>query len=169
MTAVESLTALKQFVEEEIASTFLLQKEGSPMDNPEYVNPYVALFTLPHKNFVPVNFQVPHILIGMSQGIDGAEDHPLSIQMQFAIYGGNIIFPETANLPDSSGYIDLLNVIERTKEKLVQAAVIKKCGVVNKPFLYGVYTEQITYPYWYGYLTFDLQIESTIRQYKEFL
>lgn len=169
MTAVEALTALKEFIEEEVASTILLQKEGHATADPEYVHPYVALLTLPHKNFMPVNFQVPYILIGLANGTDSANEHPLSIQIQFATFGGDIMFKETANVPDSSGYIDLLNLIERTKEKLIQAAVIKECGVVNKPMLYGIYSEQITYPYWYGYMTFDLQITTTMRQMKEFL
>lgn len=169
MTAVEALKALKTFIEDEVASTFLLQKEGYVQDKPEYVNPYVALITLPHKNFTPVNFQVPHILIGFTNGTDGADDHQLNIQMQFATYGGDIMFKETANIPDSSGYLDLLNLMERTKEKLIQATIINDCGVVSKPIMYGIYNEQITYPYWYGYMTFDLQIQNTLRQMKEFL
>ena len=169
MTAVESLQALKKFLEENVASTIFLQKEGTPSDKPEYVNPYVSLITLPHKNFMPVNFQVPYILVGITQGTDGADEHPLNVQIQFATYGGDIAFEATANIPDSSGYIDLLNLIEKTKHELVQAAVINECGVVDKPILYGVYTDQVTYPYWYGYMTFDLQIATTMRQMKEFL
>lgn len=169
MTAVEALNALKAFVEKNVASKILLQKEGLATAKPEYVHPYVSLIALPHKNFMPVNFQVPYILIGLQTGTDAADEHPLSIQIQFATFGGDIRFKETANIPDSSGYIDLLNLIELTKEQLIQAAVINKCGVVNKPILYGVYNEQITYPYWYGYMTFDLQIQTTLRQMKEFL
>lgn len=169
MTAVEALNALKEFVEDEVASTILLQKEGFATAKPERVNPYVSLIAMPHKNFTPVNFQVPHILIGFATGTDGANEHSINIQMQFATFGGDIQFKETANIPDSSGYIDLLNLIERTKKKLIQAAIIKKCGVVNKPMMYGIYNEQITYPYWYGYLTFELQIQNTQRQMKEFL
>lgn len=169
MTAVESLKALQNFIEYEVASTLFLQKEGEYDESPEYVNPYVSLITLPHKNFRPVNFQVPHILIGLTSGTDGADEHPLSVQIQFATYGGDFQFQENANIPDSSGYIDLLNMIETTKSKLNQAAVINGCGVVNKPFIYGVYTEEITYPYWYGYLTFELQIQKTLRQMTDFL
>lgn len=169
MTVVEALQALKKFIEQEVASKILLQKESDAMSEPEYVHPYVELITLPHKNFTPVNFQVPYILIGLANGTDGAEEHPLNIQIQFATYGGNIVFKETANIPDSSGYINLLNLIELTKQKLVQEAVINECGVVNKPIMYGIYSEEITYPYWYGYLTFDLQITKTLRQMEEIL
>ena len=169
MTVVEALKALKEFIEEKVASKFLLQKEGDYTNEPEYVNPYVELIALPHKNFSPVNFQVPHILIGFATGTDGTDEHQVNIQMQFATCGGNAMFKETANIPDSSGYIDLLNLIERTKKELVQEAVINGCCVVNKPMMYGIYNEQITYPYWYGYLTFDVQLPITQRQMKEFL
>ena len=89
MTAVESLQALKKFVEEEVASGILLRKEAPSTEEPEFVNPYVALISLPHKNFMPVNFQVPHILIGLVTGKDDTEEHPLSIRMQFATFGGH--------------------------------------------------------------------------------
>lgn len=169
MTAVECLQKLKTFVEREVAASILLRKEGLATEKPEYVNPYVALISLPHKNFMPVNFQVPYILIGLANGSDAADEHSLNIRMQFATFGGSILFKETANIPDSSGYIDLLNLMERTKEKLVNAAVIEGGGVINKPVNYGIYDEQVTYPYWYGHMTFDLQIPVTERQMKEFL
>ena len=114
MTAVDALNALKKFLEEEVASKILLQKEGMIEGKPEFVNPYVSIITLPHKNFMPVNFQVPNILIGLSGGTDDANEHPVSIRIQFATFGGNVMFKETANIPDSSGYIDLLNLSEKT-------------------------------------------------------
>lgn len=159
MTAVQALKELKKFIEKEVASKIRLQKEAPTTEKPEYVNPFVALMTLPHKNFMPVNFQVPHIIIGLTSGSDDTDEHKISIQMQFATFGGDTKFGEFPSIPDSSGYIDLLNLLEMTKAKLVKSTVIEKCGVVDKPILYGVYNEQITYPYWYGYMTFDLQIQ----------
>lgn len=169
MTAVEALKGLQKFVDKEVASSIKLRKEGLTTEEPEYVNPYVALISLPHKNFMPVNFQVPHILIGLTTGNEAANNHSLSVRMQFATFGGEAHFKETANIPDSSGYIDLLNLIERTKEKLVNAAVIEDVGLIEKSITYGIYDEQLTYPYWYGYMTLDVQIPMTQRQMKEFL
>lgn len=169
MTALDCLKKLQAFIETEVASTVLLRKEGSSLEKPEFVNPYVALMTLPHRNFMPVNFQVPNILIGIVQGTDAAEENALTIRMQFATFSGDIRFEETANIPDSGGYVDLLNLIERTKEKLVNAAVINGGGVVEKPFTFGIYDEQVTYPYQYGYMTFKLQIPISTRQMNEFL
>lgn len=169
MTAVESLKGLKRFIEENVANTIKLRMEAASTGEPEYVHPHVGLISLPHKNFMPVNFQVPYILIGLAQDTDADDEHALSIRMQFATYGGNYLFKETANIPDESGYIDLLNLIERTKEKLINAGVIADSGAINKPITSGIYDEQLTYPYWYGYMTFTLQIPIVNRQMKEFL
>lgn len=170
MTAVDALKGLKTFVEREVASTFQLRKEGLSTEPVELVNPYVSLISLPHKNFMQVNFQVPHILIGLADGTwDNSDEHSLNIRMQFATFGGENTFKEDANIPDSEGYIDLLNLIERTKERLISAAVIEGCGTINKPISYGIYNEQLTYPYWYGYMTFGMQLPINQRPLNEFL
>lgn len=167
LTAAGALKALKTFIQREIANKMTFQKEGS--DPPEYVHPYVGIMSLPHKNFMPVNFQVPYILIGFTNGEDNVNENAMSIRIQCAIYGGDIKFEKTANIPDETGYIELINLMERIKNRLVQEAVINKSVVVNKPIQYGVYDEQITYPYWYGYLTFEGQIAVSDRQMVEFL
>lgn len=165
MTAYESLIALKKELEE-VAGGILLQREKS--NPPEYVNPYVTIISLPHKNFMPVNFQVPHILIGLSDANENDEENRLSIRIQCATYGGDVNFQYDNIIPDEKGYLDLINLIERIKIRLTDKAVIEKAGMIEKSYQYGVYNEEITYPYWYGYLQFDLQIPITNRQMTEF-
>lgn len=156
MTALDALKSLKIFIETEIAKHIELQKELS--NPPEYVNPYVSIITLPHKNFMPVNFQVPHILIGLENGTDNTNENTLQIRVACATYGGNQSFQEQNNIPDEQGYIDLLTLLERIKEKLISEAIIEGDCVVERPVTYGIYDEQLTYPYWYGYLQFAVQI-----------
>lgn len=159
------LEALKEFIENNVASKVQLLKENS---TDEYVNPYVGLVTLPHKNFMPVNFQVPHINIGLVTGKnDVSKEHTLNIRLQVATYGGNIQFQEDANLPDEKGYIDLLNLQERLMHELMQAAVIGNC-VIDTDFDYGIYAEEITYPYCYGYIQFSMTIPNMNRQPLEY-
>ena len=169
MTAVMSLKALQKYLQTEVADKILLRKESLTTEEPEYVHPYVALMSLPHKNFMPVNFQVPYILLGLANGTDAAEEHVLNIRLQFATFGGNVNFNESANIPDPSGYIDLLNLMEKTKWALINATVIPDSGVVDKPISYGIYDELVTYPYQYGWMTFDMQIPVTQRQMIEYL
>lgn len=156
MTALDALRSIKSFIEREVASKIELQKELS--DPPEYVNPYVSIITLPHKNFMPVNFQVPHILIGVENGTDDTEEHILRVRISCATYGGDVDFQEQNNIPDEKGYIDLLTLLERIKLKLIDATIIEESCVVERPVTYGIYDEQLTYPYWYGYLQFEVQI-----------
>lgn len=156
MTALEALRSLKTFIENEVASGIALQKELS--NPPEYVNPYVSIITLPHKNFMPVNFQVPHILIGVENGTDDTDEHILRVRIACATYGGDVGFQEQNNIPDEKGYFDLLTLLERIKAKLINATIIEDDCVVERPVTYGIYDEQLTYPYWYGYLQFGVQI-----------
>ena len=150
MTISDTLEAIKKFIEDEIASKMEFQKEHS--DPIEQVHPFVAKITLPHKNFMPVDFQVPFILVGMAQGEDNADESLLSIRILCATYGGQVI----DGIPDESGYEDLLRMIETIKAKLIETAVINGAGTVNRPITYGIYDSEIVYPYWYGYLQFDL-------------
>lgn len=156
MTALDALKSLKKFLEKEVAPYIELQKELS--DPIEYVNPYVSIITLPHKNFMPVNFQVPHILIGLVSGNEDTGEHGLQVRISCATYGGDVQFQEKNNIPDEKGYMDLLVLLERIKHKLIDKAIIEGDCVVDKPITYGIYDEQLTYPYWYGYLQFTVQI-----------
>lgn len=167
MSVVLCLKDLKDFIEQSVAKNVKLLKENS---NPEeYVNPYVALATMPHKNFMPVNFQVPHILIGIADGHDNVSvENKINIRIQCAVYGGDIQFQYDANLPDEKGYIALLSLEEKIIHELTQKAVIGNC-VIDTEFDYGIYNEEITYPYWYGYVQFAIQIPTVNRQMIEFI
>lgn len=163
ITAVYALKGLKKFIEKKVASKMKLPKERA---NPvEYVNPYVSIITLPHKNFMPVNFQVPHILIGLTEGSETSTEGKLSIRIACATYTGDIQFEDEANIPDDTGYIDLLNMLERIKLELVHAGVVEGVCRVDTDMSYGIYDEQLTYPYWYGYLSFDIDIPAVERQF----
>ena len=155
MTIIDTLNKIKKFIEDEVASDMKFQKEGS---NPiELVNPYVGVMSLPHKNFMPVDFQVPFIIVGLANGTDDRDENKLLIRISCATYGGEI----TDGIPNTTGYVDLLNLIERIKLKLIEHSVINGAGTVHKPFNYGIYNEQLVYPYWYGYLEFEIQIPFT--------
>lgn len=154
MTIIDTLKAIQKFLEDDVASDMKFQKEGNPE---EYVNPYVGIMSLPHKNFMPVDFQVPYIIVGLANGIDDTDESTLTIRITCATYGGEIV----DGIPDTTGYIDLLNLIDRIKLKLIERSVINGAGTVHKSINFGVYNEQLTYPYWYGYLEFDIQTPVT--------
>lgn len=165
MTALECLKALKEFIKKNVADEMMLLKENT---EDEYVHPNVSLMTLPHKNFVPVDFTVPYILIGLDVGVDDGDENQINIRVLCATYSSGFYDGET-KLPDETGYIDLLNLLEKTKLELVENAVIDGMGSLSKPVNYGIYSEQITYPYSYGYLNFPVQLPINEYPMKEFL
>ncbi len=154
MTALKALVELKKFIELEVASGIKLQKEESN----EFVNPVVELVYLPHKNFSPQNFQVPYIYISLDSGADDTEGNSVSVRLTCATYGGG--FYEDTTIPDAKGYIDLINLIELCKNKLIENYVIGGKLTLDMPIKYGMYDTEITWPYWYGYLSFSIDIPS---------
>ncbi len=157
MVALDFLEGLKAFLKTEVASKIQFQKEESePL---EYVNPYVEICYLPHKNFMPLDFQVPLLLVTIDEGSDGANEHELNVRLILATYGGGVY--EDTKIPDAKGYIDLINFIEFTRQALINHSVINGLGTIQRPINYGMYDTELIYPYWYGYITFTASIPAT--------
>ncbi len=157
MVALDFLKSLKVFLESEVADKIKLQKENS--EPAEYVNPYVEICFLPHKNFSPYDFQVPLILIALDDGSDDANEHSLSVRLMLATFGGGF-YPDT-KIPDAKGYVDLINLIELTRQALINRSIINGAGLIERPVGYGMYDTELIYPYWYGYITFTVSIPAT--------
>lgn len=158
MVTLDFLNALKAFLQAEVASKITLQQEDTD-DSPVYVNPYVEICYLPHKNFSPYDFQVPLILISLDDGEDAPNDHIINIRLTLATYGGG--FYSDTKIPDAKGYIDLLNLSEFIRQALIKTSVIGGCGTVQRPINYGMYDTELIYPYWYGYVSFSVSIPAT--------
>lgn len=157
MVALDFLKELKQFLTEDVANKIELQKEDT--EPAEYVHPYVEICYLPHKNFSPYDFQVPLILIAIDDATDGANDHQLNIRLTLATYGGG--FYQDTKIPDAKGYIDLINLIEFTRQALITKSIIGGTGRIERPVSYGMYDTELIYPYWYGYISFTASIQAT--------
>lgn len=169
MTPIVILEAIKKFLTENVADKILLQKEQvdeyDPSDPIEYVNPYVEIMRLPHKNYTPNDFTIPMILVSFEDGEDGADEAYMNIKLTFATYGGGVY--EDSKLPDNKGYVDLLNIIELAKSKLLSAGAIGGKTIIQKPLKYGCYDgDESTWPYWYGYMTFGAKMPVTTINYE---
>lgn len=175
MTLVYLLKQLKELIKNDVASKHKFQKEDinefdeftgeyKPKE-PEYVNPLVAIITLPHKNFMPqnINYQVPFIVAGMREENDDSDENTVSIQITFGLYGGGYYTDEPGMeyLPDEKTNIDLLNLIEFTKQALVKSSVINGAGTIEQPFKSGIYDTEYTYGYAYGYLSFNVRMPNS--------
>lgn len=172
MTPYDVLKKMQKFTVDNIAAFILLQKEidltGDVLDNTEheteYVNPYVDIGTIPHKNFQPLAFKSPMIL----WTIDAVDDdgtyesgRVLNLRAYVSTYGGDIykhVDGVQTNIPDNKAYLDMLNLLELMYQKI--SSKMNVDGVaINKPVSYGIY-DGAFYPYCYGYFTIQAEIPS---------
>lgn len=158
MTDNMILEALKSFLEQKVASKFKLQASKEDFNEYKLVNPAVFECFIPPNNFLPPELvsAVPCILVGMEEGRDDGTEASINIRITFAVYcpGGYDAVQKLT--PNFQGYRDVLNLITKTKMELAKAAVIDK-ATIKQPFKWGMYQEQ-PYPYWYGWLTFSVDI-----------
>lgn len=156
MTALDLLKELKNYIESNVCASLEFQEENSE----EYVHPKCYIAQLPNANFNLEGFSIPCVTVGLETGDDDANDHTIKVRLIFATYGGGYHLDDMENktdIPDGNGYIDLINFIEITKQALLANITINGKGTINKPFNYGIY-DDMPYPYWYGYLRFDVNI-----------
>lgn len=157
MTLLDALKDVKTFVEGQVEQLNIrLQEEGGD----EYVEPYVEICFFPHKNFTPGGFQSPGILISADNATDDAREHTATIRLLCSTYGGGFYEDEggfQTDIPDGSGYLDLINLMERLEIALAAEAAVGRC-TVRKPIELGVYDTEPSWPYWYGYLQFSIDL-----------
>lgn len=160
MTLLDALKDVKTFVGDQIdRQKILLQSETGK----EYVKPYVEICFFPHKNFTPGGFQSPGILISADNATDGAQDHTATVRLLCSTFGGG--YYEDADgvqtdIPDASGYLDLINLMERLEIALAAEAVVGRC-TVRKPIELGIYDTEPAWPYWYGFLQFEIDLPAS--------
>ena len=63
-------------------------------------------------------------------------------------------------IPDASGYKDLLSMMERLKTSLITQWALGR-GNLRRPLEMGMYYSELSWPYWYGYLRLSLDIPVT--------
>ena len=157
MTTQDALDDLQGFLEKAVQELHMTYQQEET-DPPLYVTPYVAQCYLPHKNFSPVDFQTPGILIALDTADDTGREHTVDVRLVCTAYGGGTY--QGTQIPDASGYKDLLSMMERLKTALVTQQAIGRGGL-RKPITMGMYDSEMAWPYWYGYLKFSLDIPVT--------
>lgn len=170
MTPKDVLEKVTEYTKEHIAPLLLMRKEPKPTgdvmdmteDIPEYVNPAVTYGTMPHKNFQPLDFQVPLILWTFDEVDDNGETfegRTVNLRAYVGAYSGEIYETHDGTetkLPDNKAFVDLINALEKMYIELCRKHVINGVGL-KKPINYGVY-DGAYYPYAYGWLTVTAEI-----------
>ena len=155
MTALDALKDIQSFLRETI------REEGIQLfreESEELVAPYVELCYLPHHNFAPAAFQCPGVLVAMDQLTDEADQSLVEVRLVCCTYGGGF-YPDS-QIPDAQGYRDLITLMERLKIALAAQNTLGQCSL-RRPITTGIYDGELCWPYWYGYLTFSVDIPTS--------
>lgn len=157
MTDTTILTALQAFLQQYVAPRIQLQKPSEDASAYELVHPAVHIGWIPPKNFLPegMESEIPCMVVGMDDGQDSGEEASLRIRISFVVYNPGTYDMDGKLTPNFQGYQDLLNLITLARQELSRNMVIEGVTSLQKPFKWGMYTEEQPYPYWYGWLTFE--------------
>lgn len=157
MTPLDALKDLKKYIEESLTNAnYTLQKEEST----DLVVPYVEICYLPHKNFTPTGFQTPGVIICFDETRDTGKERTMGVRILCSTYGGG--FYDGTTIPDAKGYEDLLNLMEWLQTALVTKWTIGRASLI-RPIESGMYDTELSWPYWYGYVAFDVSL--TVLEY----
>ena len=166
MTPLEALKRITKFTEKKIAPLLFLRKEERSVDimsteaiEAEYVNPAVGYGSIPHKNFQPLDFQIPCIIWDFDDMADDKDERngrTVSLRAYVGTYSSEV-YDDDTKLPDHKAFEDLLNTLETMYIELTRKHVINGVGIKDS-INYGKYDDNY-YPYAYGWLTLTAEIE----------
>lgn len=160
MSTATVLDKLKKFLQEKVSPTIELQKaDDKNIENYELVKPAVHVGWVPPKGYLPESMEsaIPCLVVGMDEGSDDGQSSDIKFRISAAVFSPGLHQPvddEIKYTPDFHGYIDLLNLIDRTKAELIKYQIIEGSFTLQGPVKWGMYQEQ-PYPYWYGWITFS--------------
>ncbi|WP_069997755.1 hypothetical protein [Cellulosilyticum sp. I15G10I2] len=166
MSSAGILDLLKEYLEENVANKIKLQlADDNNIANYKLVNPNVFVGWIPPKGYLPTDVEqhIPCIVVGLDDGSDNSDYTTFSIRLSFAIFSPGDHTPnESGNIkyiPSFNGYRDLLNFIDLTKAALISDTIIKSKMKLQDNVKWKMYEEQ-PYPYWYGYMTFEVSTKA---------
>ncbi len=142
-----------------------LNKQG--IEKPCLVIPAVTTGNLPHANFSLYGaenefFQAPYIMIGFDENASDYENSSTQLLIQTCCYPSEsyVNNPQDPkhdlDIPDNKAYEDVINLLEWLKDRLLSVGGVGGT-TIEKPVKLGSYnTKELTYPYSFGYLSFQI-------------
>lgn len=160
MTEGSTLKVLQEFIKTNTSDMKLEKKRKK--DESELVPPAVFIAWMPPKNHLSDGYDIPGVLVGMDDGEDDGEEATVNIRITFIVYDPG----EPVNnvyTPDMKGYTDLLHLMTKVRLAISQERFIKGIEVYiskENPIKWGMYTEENTWPYFFGWMSFTCRISS---------
>lgn len=162
MSTVTALNTLRDFLAQTVSPTIKLQKaDDKNVHNYSLVEPSVHVGWLPPKGYLPEDQEsgAPCLIVGMDGGTHDTTDSDINIRITVAVFNPGEHKQDDSAIaytPNFLGYIDLLNLMDRTVAEVTKARIIGSKLSVQDPIKWGMYEEQ-PYPYWYGWITFSVR------------
>lgn len=172
MSSVSFLEKMKDFLKEKVSETIQLQV---PNDDDIYsyklAHPNVYVGWVPPVGMVPegIETQFPCLIVGLDDAESDRESKNYSIRISAAVYSPGLhkfVDGQLTYTPDFNGYIDLLNLIDRTVNTLRNEGAVTFELAEN--ISWGIYKQDPPYPYWYGYINLKAT-EKVANIYNKFL
>lgn len=170
------LERIKEFIETKIKEkNFMMCREpveGEDASNLELVHPRVKIGNLPHSNFSLYGaderfFQAPYFLVGFETSSHDYTEEFITILIQVCAYPSETYEHEEGELafPDISGMLDVVTALETVRDWIIEDAKFP----ANRPFQIGSYaSKELTYPYAFGYLSFELETKVGVKHQPKF-
>lgn len=177
ITDIEVLDALVEFIKNNVSKNIKLKKP--PSDNKvidseyELVNPAVFKGWVPPKNYnEEYGYDVPAIIAMLDEGTDDNEESDMSVRLKIVTYDPGKVKEDKTLSPNTEGYIDLLNVIQKIRREISLNPIIENKFSVKLPIKRSMDEEQ-SYPYWSADMSFSVSIApfefNTEEAYKKYL
>ncbi len=149
-------------------------EEGEQGEELKDIYPSVVICGLPHVNFSMTGFpeeyfQAPYAMISVSDCEFDYEDISIPILIQVCCY--TVLpymvngVPDEQRIPDNLGTLDVLNFLEKIMAWLEEDIPVP----ISKPIRLGSYdNKEMTYPYAFGYISFDIETSAERRKKYDF-
>lgn len=151
---VTLLKKLQEVLQKEVCNKIELRESIDEKYN--LVNPSCFIGWIPPKTSLIESMQkqnsIPCMVIGAGKSIDTGESEEVEITLHLAVYSPG--FEDEKGLsPNYDGYVDLLNLMDKTKAFLLRDSFNFDFMIINSELESGLYEEQ-AYPTWFGYIKF---------------
>lgn len=162
------LETLQSFLLEKVSPEIkLLKANDNNVNGYELVNPQVHIGWIPPKGYIPEGMEhmIPCLIVGFDEDEDDGQEMETKIRISAVVYKPGSYKPQDDSVkytPTMEGYIDLLNLLDRTKAELVRHRIINQSLKVEMPIKKGMYQQEQPYPYWYGWIIFSVSIAAGI-------
>ena len=153
---VTVLNSLKEFLEKEVLATLKLKRQLQNISGYELVTPLCHIgYIPPNGDIVSNDVSIPCVVVGVDKKISSEEETLYNIRLTAAIFDNGFDDGLNPIISDFMGFVSLQNLLDSIEASIMRNPVLCKSLAVVGEIESALY-EQQPFPFWYGYLKFQL-------------